>query len=199
MRAAAFLDRDGVLNELVVDPDSGVGESPLSVEDVRLIPGAAAATAGLAKLGYVLVCVSNQPAAAKGKVSVERLLAVHQRVVELLAHEGVTLTATRLCLHHPCGVVAELTKSCSCRKPAPGMLVDAAVALGIDLGSSWMVGDTDADISAGKAAGCKTMLICHPGSAHKRLQDVEPDAVAVSLVDGVDALRRHLSETIIKK
>lgn len=198
MSAAAFLDRDGVLNELVLDPVSGVGESPLRVEEVRLIPGAAAAAARLARLGYLPVCVSNQPAAAKGQASVEQLLAVHRRVTELLAHEGVTLAASRLCFHHADGVVPGLSKPCTCRKPAPGMLVDAAAALGVDLGSSWMVGDTDADISAGKAAGCKTLLICHPSSAHKRLQAVSPDAVAARLADGVNALMRHLSETIVE-
>jgi D-glycero-D-manno-heptose 1,7-bisphosphate phosphatase len=189
VRAAAFLDRDGVLNELVADPVSGAGESPLRVEDVHLIPGAAAAAACLARAGYVLVCVSNQPAAAKGRVSVARLLAVHQRVTKLLAREGVTLAASRLCLHHTEGVVPELAEPCTCRKPAPGMLLDAAAALDLDLASSWMVGDTDADLAAGRAAGCRTLLIRHPGSVHKRLQAVSPDIVADSLCDGVKRLR----------
>lgn len=94
-RAAAFLDRDGVLNELVPDPASGAPESPLSPDDVRLIPGAAAAAAALTRLGFVLVCVSNQPAAAKGKVSAAQLLAVHDRVVGLLGEQGVELAASR--------------------------------------------------------------------------------------------------------
>ncbi len=196
MRAAAFLDRDGVLNELVADPASGVGESPLTVEDVRLIPGAAAAAACLARAGYALVCVSNQPAAAKGRASVAQLLAVHERVIELLAHEGVTLDASRLCLHHAEGVVPELSGPCACRKPAPGMLLDAAAALGLDLGGSWMVGDTDADIAAGSAAGCRTLLIRHPGSVHKRLQVVSPGAVADSLADAVRRIRFQSSETL---
>jgi histidinol-phosphate phosphatase family protein len=196
VRAAAFLDRDGVLNELVADPASGAGESPLRVEDVRLVPGAAAAAACLARAGYALVCVSNQPAAAKGSVSVAQLLAVHERVIELLAREGVTLEASRLCLHHTGGVVPELSEPCACRKPAPGMLLDAAAALDLDLGSSWMVGDTDADIAAGSAAGCRTLLIRHPGSVHKRLQVVSPDAIADSLAGAVRRIRSQCSETV---
>jgi len=188
VRAAAFLDRDGVLNELVADPVSGVAESPLKVEEVRLIRGAAAAAACLAQAGYALVCVSNQPAAAKGMASVTQLLAVHERVIELLREQGVILAASRLCLHHAQGVVPELSRPCACRKPSPGMLLDAGVALGLDLHSSWMVGDTDADIVAGRAAGCRTLLIRHPGSVHKRLQAVNPDAVADSLCDGVKKL-----------
>ncbi len=114
------------------------------------------------------MCVSNQPAAAKGVVTVEQLLAVHRRVVELLALQGAALAGCRLCLHHPEGVVPELSGPCACRKPAPGMLLDAARALGIELGISWMVGDTDADVQAGRAAGCGTLLIEYAGSAHKR-------------------------------
>jgi D-glycero-D-manno-heptose 1,7-bisphosphate phosphatase len=196
VRAAAFLDRDGVLNELVADPLSGAGESPLAVDQVRLVPGAAAAAARLQRAGYVLVCVSNQPAAAKGRVSVAQLLAVHEQVTTLLAAEGVTLEAWRLCLHHADGVVPGLARSCACRKPAPGMLLDAAAALGLDLASSWMVGDTDADIAAGVAAGCRTVLIRHPGSVHKRLQAVEPDIVADSFGEGVEKLRFRSTETV---
>lgn len=183
-RAAVFLDRDGVLNELVPDRVSGVYESPLSVPDVRLTPGAAAAAARLARLGFALVCVSNQPAAAKGEVSVARLLEVHARVVELLRGQGVKLAASRLCMHHEHGVVPELSGTCDCRKPAPGMLLDAARALVIDLRISWMVGDTDADIAAGKAAGCMTLLVRHPGSSHKRLQGISADLAADDLADG---------------
>lgn len=184
MRAAVFLDRDGVINELVADPVSGAGESPLEVEQVRLVPGAATAAGRLARAGYVLVCVSNQPAAAKGTVSVAQLHAVHERVSELLAREDVTFATSRLCLHHEQGVIPGLSGPCACRKPAPGMLLDAAGALGVDLARSWMVGDTDADIAAGRAAGCRTLLVRHPGSVHKRLQMVTADFVADSLADG---------------
>jgi D-glycero-D-manno-heptose 1,7-bisphosphate phosphatase len=184
-----------VLNELVADPVSGVPESPLTVEQVRLIPGAAAAAVRLARAGYVLVCVSNQPAAAKGRVAIEQLLAVHERVTQLLVDEGVTFAASRLCLHHEQAIVPELAGPCACRKPAPGMLLDVAGALGLDMASSWMVGDTDADIGAGRAAGTRTLLIGNPASAHKRLQVVTADLVAASLADGSHKLTRYLSET----
>jgi D-glycero-D-manno-heptose 1,7-bisphosphate phosphatase len=198
VKAAVFLDRDGVLNELVADPASGAAESPLEVEQVRLMPGAAAAAARLARAGFLLVCVSNQPAAAKGKVPIAQLLAVHERVTELLAREGVTLAASRLCLHHEQGVASGLAGPCTCRKPAPGMLLDAAAALGLDMGSSWMVGDTDADILAGRAAGCRTLLILNPASFHKRLQGVNPDIMADQLASGAHELLQRRSETFVK-
>jgi D-glycero-D-manno-heptose 1,7-bisphosphate phosphatase len=184
-RPAAFLDRDGVLNEGVPDPDSGALESPLKVEDVRLLPGVAAALRLLADAGFVLVCVSNQPAAAKGRATVEELLSVHECVLALLAREGARLDASYLCLHHPDGVVPEFSGSCPCRKPAPGMLFDAADALGLELDASWMFGDTDTDVGAGAAAGCRTVLLEYPGSAHKRLGAARADLFAPDLPGAV--------------
>lgn len=190
-----FLDRDGVLNELVPDPVTGVAESPLRVRDVALIHGAAAAARRLAEAGFLLACVSNQPAAAKGAVSVERLRAVHARVVELLAGEGVGLAASRLCLHHPDGVVDGLARACRCRKPAAGMLIDVAAELAADPGASWMVGDSDSDVAAGRAAGCRTLLVENPVSAHRRGGGPGACLRAASLGEGVDAVigigRRH--------
>jgi D-glycero-D-manno-heptose 1,7-bisphosphate phosphatase len=183
---AAFIDRDGVINELVADAVGGPPESPLSVADVRLIPGAPAALRRLSDAGWCLVGVSNQPAAAKGTISLDEVHAVQARVIELLAAEGVRLDDFRLCLHHPYGVVPELTGTCDCRKPAPGMLRDAARDGGIDLSVSWMVGDTDADVGAGRAAGARTVLVTHPGSGHKRGVAAAPDALVADLGAAVD-------------
>ena len=115
MRRAVFVDRDGVVNELVPDPVSGLPESPLDPEHVALIPGAAAALRRLHEAGYALVGVSNQPAAAKGVVGLGDLDRVQDRVLTLLEGEGVVPDAFRLCFHHPEGVVAELTRVCDCR------------------------------------------------------------------------------------
>jgi D-glycero-D-manno-heptose 1,7-bisphosphate phosphatase len=185
---AAFLDRDGLINEGMPAPDTGTLESPLHVEDVRLLPGTVPALRALAGAGYALVCVTNQPAAAKGTTSLDELLAIHERVLELLEREGIRIDASRLCPHHPDGVVDELSGVCSCRKPAPGMLLDAARALELDLPRSWMLGDTDSDVGAGTAAGCRTALIEYPGSAHKRVGSARPTVLAGNLADGVAQL-----------
>lgn len=185
MNAAVFFDRDGVVTELVPDPVSGLPESPLEPEQVALIPTSAAALRRLHDAGYVLVGVSNQPAAAKGNVPLEQLHEVQARARELLEREGVVLDGFRLCFHHPDGVIAGLTGDCDCRKPAPGMLLAAAEELGIDLARSWMVGDTDADVLAGAAAGCRTILVEHAGSGHKRAGAAVPDLLASDLYDAV--------------
>lgn len=185
---AAFLDRDGVLNDVVPDPRTGTDESPLHPDDVRLMPGVGAAILELAAAGYVLVQVSNQPAAAKGHVSVEQLRAVQDRVEELLAVDGVRLDDARLCLCHPDGVVPDLAGPCNCRKPAPGMLLDAARELNLDLGRSWMFGDGSADVGAARAAGCRVALVEHPRTAHRRQDAGEPDLKAATLPDAVRLL-----------
>jgi D-glycero-D-manno-heptose 1,7-bisphosphate phosphatase len=187
-RAAAFIDRDGVVNELVSDPVSGLPESPLRPDDVQLMPGAAEALKRLAAAGWLLVGVSNQPGAAKGFVPVEAIGAVQQRVEQLLAAEGARFDAFKMCLHHPEGVVPELTADCECRKPKPGMLLEAARELGIDLERSWMIGDTDRDVLAGTAAGCQTVLVRNRGSLHKRAGNGQPDAVVADLPAATDVL-----------
>ncbi|HEX3804241.1 MAG TPA: HAD family hydrolase [Solirubrobacteraceae bacterium] len=183
LRRAVFLDRDGTINELAPDPVSGRPESPLRVEDVALMPGAADAIRALSEAGWLLVGVSNQPAAAKGTISETDLLAVHARTLALLEEEGAKLDDFRLCLHHPDGVLPGLSIVCDCRKPQPGLLLAAAHDHGIDLHASWMVGDTDADVLAGEAAGCRTILIATAGSAHKRSGAGAPDAEVATFAD----------------
>jgi len=181
VNAAIFVDRDGVINELAPDPLSGKLESPLDPEQVTLLPGVPDALRRLREAGYAIVGVSNQPAVAKGVVEMRLLESVQARVLELLARDGAVPDAFRLCFHHPGGLIPELTGTCDCRKPAPGMLVDAARELGLDLSASWMLGDTDSDVAAGSAAGCRTVLIENPASAHKRSGGARANASAPDL------------------
>lgn len=185
---AAFLDRDGVLCELVPDAMTRLPESPLRVEDIALIPGAAEALRHLATAGWLLVGVSNQPAAAKGTVSLAQLQAVQARVVDLLAAQEVHFADFRICWHHPEGVVRELSGACDCRKPKPGMLLEAADRLGVDLRNSWMIGDTDADVLAGQAAHCHTLLVQNTGSAHKRGAAAKAEVVVPSLASAANVI-----------
>lgn len=170
---AVFLDRDGLINELVEDSVSGLPESPSRAEDVRLAPDAVEALWTLRGLAVPLIVVSNQPNAAKGKNTLEELEAVHEAVVELLDDAGLSIDDYRYCYHHPDGTHPELGRACSCRKPEPGLILEAASDL--DLARSWVVGDSDVDIEAGRRAGCRTILVEVPGSAHRRSANVRPD------------------------
>jgi D-glycero-D-manno-heptose 1,7-bisphosphate phosphatase len=168
---AILLDRDGVLVEPVPDPQTGTNESPLHPQDVRLVDGAAGAVALIAARGLPVFVCSNQPAAAKGTVPMSELEAVHERTVELLGAEGVTLTGWRYCYHHPNGVVPELTGECECRKPSPGMLTETLAEHRLEPARCWMVGDADTDVIAGRRAGTMTALLEHPLTAHRRGRD----------------------------
>ena len=172
---AVFLDRDGVVVELVWDDADGAFEGPTAGDDVRLVPGAADAIRRIRSLDYRTVVVSNQPGAAKGKASREELLEAHERVVDLLAVQGVMIDDYRYCLHHPDATDPALAQACDCRKPRPGMLLDAAADLDLDLARSWMIGDSDVDAEAGRSAGCRTILVENPRSAHRRHEDGAAD------------------------
>lgn len=177
MRRALFLDRDGVLNELVFYESSGEWESPRSVADLRMIAGNTAALQRFAGAGWLLVIITNQPSYAKGKTSMQDLLDVQAAVEREL---GVPIARSAICFHHPHATVAPMRVACECRKPGTKSLLEAARDLQIDLAASWMAGDQDSDLACGRAAGCRVVLIEHPGSAHKR-GAVEPDLRCTSL------------------
>ena len=168
MTQAVFIDRDGVINQGVMDEELGQYESPYHAADVALEDRAVEGLRRLRELGWPVIVVSNQPAAAKGTVSLAELWEVHERVASLLADEGVVLDDWRYCFHHPQGKVPQLSGPCPCRKPLPGMLLAAASKHDVDLERSWMIGDTDSDVSAGVAAGTRTILVENPRSEHKR-------------------------------
>jgi len=184
---AVFIDRDGVINKGVMDEDAGHYESPYHASDVVLEERAIAGLQALVGLGVPLIVASNQPAAAKGRASLAELWEVHARVVELLGEASVVMDDWRYCFHHPTGKVPQLSGPCPCRKPLPGLLRAAAERHGIDLRRSWMIGDTDRDIGAGRAAATQTVLVENPHSAHKRRADAgesfrAPDLAAAALV-----------------
>jgi histidinol-phosphate phosphatase family protein len=180
VRAAVFLDRDGVINDPAFDPADGRPESPLHPDDVVLTAGAVEGLRILQATTLPLIVVSNQPAAAKGKVPPQGLWDVHDRVVALLAAEAVAIADWRYCFAHPDALDPAL-RDTACRKPEPGMLLAAAREHDLDLSASWIVGDTDADVGAGHAAGCATVLIEHPQTAHRRSAGLVPDAVVADL------------------
>ncbi|RUL85625.1 D-glycero-alpha-D-manno-heptose-1,7-bisphosphate 7-phosphatase [Tautonia sociabilis] len=173
-RRAVFLDKDGTVIENVpynVDPDR-----------IRLSSGAAEGLRTLAGAGYLLVVVSNQSGVARGYFPESAIGPVERRLRETLDAEGVNLASFRYCPHHPDGSVSAYAVSCECRKPAPGMLVAAARALGIDLGRSWMVGDLLDDVEAGHRAGCRSVLIANGNEAEWRRGPLrDPDLVAPDL------------------
>ena len=142
MARAVFLDRDGVINRNTVRDGRPVG--PATLEDFVILPGVPEAVEAFHAAGYLVIVATNQPAAGSAPVE-----AMHAKL-----RESVRLDDIKVCAH------AE-AENCSCRKPKPGLLLEAAKERGIALSESWMIGDRWRDIDAGRAAGCRTIFVDH--------------------------------------
>lgn len=180
-RRAVFLDRDGTLNVEVnhlKDPSQ-----------LKLLPTAGEAVHALNRAGVLAVGVTNQPVLARGDISWTGLANIHARLDRLLGEDRAYLDRIYVCPHHPDrgfeGEVPELKCVCACRKPATGLIDQAVMELGIDRASSWLVGDTTADLLAGKRAGLKTILVRTGYAGRDDKYEVDPDYVSDSLRDAV--------------
>ncbi|MBP6999766.1 MAG: D-glycero-beta-D-manno-heptose 1,7-bisphosphate 7-phosphatase, partial [Tepidiphilus sp.] len=158
-RPAAFLDRDGVLNE-----DRGYVHR---WEDFAFLPGVIDALRRLQQKGYLLVVITNQSAVARGLCAETDVLALHERMRAFLHGQGIELAGIYYCPHHPQGSVARYTRACACRKPEPGMILRAAQEHGIDLARSLLVGDKISDLEAGRAAGIPSLYLVVPPGQEK--------------------------------
>jgi len=164
MRKAVFLDRDGVINRLVLNAETGLFESPHREEDFELYPWSLDALRALLQQGYLLFLISNQPSYAKGKTSMENITAIQARFHGILIQEGIRFSEYYYCYHHPQGTVKELTCECECRKPKPYFIEKAKKDYCLDESLSWLVGDRDSDIFCGERAGLRTILVREPHS-----------------------------------
>ena len=166
--AAIFVDRDDTLMvdmKYCADPDL-----------VKLIPGAAEGLRALREAGYRVVVVTNQSGIGRGYFDAETLSRVNNRLRDDLRREGADYDALYYCPHTP-------EDDCGCRKPKPGLLLQAASELEIDLASSYTLGDRNLDVEAGRAAGTKTILISRTSIPANGGSDPEADVVASSVAD----------------
>ncbi|HEY6945933.1 MAG TPA: HAD family hydrolase [Candidatus Acidoferrum sp.] len=177
-KPAAFLDRDGVINQ-----EASEGQYVTRWEDFRVLPGVVEGIAQLNRAGLSVIVVTNQRCVAKGLISEVELQKLHQKMIEYFAEAGATIDAIYYCPH-------AVEPPCLCRKPAPGMLLEAARTHGLDLAASWMMGDSESDIQAGKKAGCRTIRLSRKEPANGKttitstLSD-DADVVATSLLEAV--------------
>ena len=181
---AIFLDRDGTINKYV--------GFLRNIDDFELIDGVSEAIKKINESGYLAIVVTNQPVIARGEVTIEQLNEIHNKMETLLGKDGAYLDAIYYCPHHPHkgyeGEIPELKIDCDCRKPKPGMLLKAADNFNIDLTKSWMIGDSENDVLAGKAAGCKTELI--------RIEDYRQDVKMCSLIETINKIELTDGNTV---
>lgn len=195
---AVFLDRDGVINEIVYFPELGLLDSPLNPKQFKLLPNAARGIKLLNSLGLKVIIASNQPAIAKGKTTRELFEKIREKMIRELKKSGARIDAEYYCFHHPAAKYAEYRVKCRCRKPKPGLLLKAAKERGIDLSKSFLVGDSVTDIAAGKAAGCKTILIGYLKSDLSRLieeKNTKPNHIAPSLLEAAKIIKKELQDS----
>jgi D-glycero-D-manno-heptose 1,7-bisphosphate phosphatase len=161
---AVFLDRDGVINRNTVRDGRPVG--PATLADFVILPGVPEAVEAFRAAGYLVIVATNQPAAGAGLVE-----AMHAKMRQALRLDDV-----KICPHTE-------AENCNCRKPKPGLLLEAAKQHGIALPESWMIGDRWRDIDAGRAAGCRTIFVDHHYANEPRPQ--APDFTVASLAEAV--------------
>jgi len=160
-RGAFFIDRDGVINQMVYYKKTHQYDSPQKPQDVKLVKGTAKLVEWFNKQGILVVEISNQPGVAKGKMTQPTSDAIEARAHHLLAEKGARIDKVYICPHHPRGKVPKLTKECRCKKPKPGLLLQAAQDLNINLAKSVFLGDKASDVEAGQVVGCQTIILLH--------------------------------------
>jgi D-glycero-D-manno-heptose 1,7-bisphosphate phosphatase len=199
MNRAVFLDRDGVINEIAYFPELGLLDSPLNVSQFKLLPKVAEAIVILNHLDLKVIVVSNQPAIAKGKMTIESFEEIRLKMKKELAKRGARLDGEYYCFHHPSARVAKYRVNCDCRKPNPGLFLRAERDFALDLKKCFAVGDSLIDVKAGKAVGCQTFLIGSLKCDLCKLMEAEgakPDHIVADLYDASRIIEKETNESV---
>lgn len=182
MKKAVFLDRDGVINRKA--PEGGY---ITRWQDMEILPRVADAIARLNHAGFDVVVVTNQRCVSKGLITENDLQVLHEQLRSALGRMGAQIDAIYYCPHAS-------QPACRCRKPAPGMFLDAARDRGIDLRASWMVGDSQVDIEAGRSAGCRTVLLTRDAPTASDFHDI----ASRNLSEAVDSILASAPANTVK-
>ena len=181
-RNAIFIDRDGTINV-----EHGYVLKP---SELQLIPRADSAIKNINQSKYLAICITNQPVVARGECSFETLNSIHNYLDVILGKKGAYIDSLYFCPHHPddgfAGEITSLKKKCECRKPAPGLLLQAAKDLEIDLSNSWMIGDRTGDILAARRAGLFSAIVQTGAGGQDGRYDARPHFSGVDLANVVD-------------
>ena len=178
---ALFLDRDGIINKLV--KYSYGYDSPQSLKNIIINNQTIEMVRWANKYNLLVIEISNQPGVAKGKMTQETSDAIEVQIHKLLALENARVDKSYICLHHPKAKVQSLAKMCKCRKPKPGLLLQAARELNIDLRKSVFLGDKATDVEAGRAAGCKTIIFLHKDDVAEKVNASEKTKADYKVTD----------------
>jgi D-glycero-D-manno-heptose 1,7-bisphosphate phosphatase len=192
-----ILDRDGTLIDVVRDEETGTVSVAFHPDQVRLLPGVVEGLRLLSGAGYRFAIASNQPGPAKGQYSALAVERTNQALVASLATLGIEISVVEVCLHHPVGGPggdAQWVGDCACRKPKPGLLLQAIARAGFDAARTWMIGDSAADVLAARAANVRAALVFPTNRCEicplRGGPSVAPDLVAARFDDLCQAIVR---------
>lgn len=158
---AIFLDRDGVLNKKRNDYVK-------SIDELEIFPNIGREISKIKNQGFLIIVVTNQSVINRGIITKEKLFEIHSKIQDILIKDKTSIDKFYFCPHRP-------DENCKCRKPNPGLILQAINEFSIDVSKSWMVGDSKTDIEAGRKAGCKTIFLDENDSFKKILKIIEYD------------------------
>jgi len=189
---AVFLDRDGVINDLVSYSEEGIIDSPNSQKQFKIIDGVGKALTQLKKIGFLLILISNQPGIAKGKYNFGEFKKIKQKMEKSLKQYKIILDGQYYCLHHPDATKLKYKKKCKCRKPQNKMILDAIKDYDIDLTKSFVVGDGLVDMQLAQNSKCRGIFIGNINSTVTKLfleKKIKPYYIAHDLLEAANHIK----------
>jgi len=190
---AIFLDRDGVLNDLVFYSEEGILDSPNSAKDFNITPRTIKALKKLKKLGFYLILISNQPGIAKKKYDLDEFNKIKSKMETILTKNNLKLDAQYYCLHHPQAINKKYKINCTCRKPKAKMFHDGIKNFSVDVEKSYVIGDGLVDMKLAKSVKCKSIFIGNVNSTISKVfkqHKIIPSYVAHDLNEAADYLQK---------
>jgi D-glycero-D-manno-heptose 1,7-bisphosphate phosphatase len=185
---AIFVDRDGVINEMIYVKEHGHVDTPSTPAQFKIIKGVAKAINLARKLGYKVIIISNQPGIAKGYYGKKIFDSITKKMHSELGKDNADVDAEFYCFHHPDAKLILYKKMCSCRKPRAGLVIRAALEYKLNLKNSYFIGDGIVDMEAAEKAGCKYIFVGNVNSTITRMFErkrVKPIFVARDLLDAI--------------
>lgn len=191
MNKAVFYDRDGIIVKMLYNPELGTIDTVSQPSQISFIPGIYDLLKHTSSLGYKNIIISNQPAVGREKISEKGFEEVRNEMLKKLKEQDAIIDDDYYCFHHSHASILKYKKICDCRKPKPGLILEAAKKHKIDLSKSWMIGDSVNDVRAGHSAGCKTILIADLYESEylrvleENLEGVKPDFLIKKLKEAI--------------
>jgi D-glycero-D-manno-heptose 1,7-bisphosphate phosphatase len=195
MNKAVFYDRDGTIMKMIYDPDEGIIQTAKKPSQINFVPGIIDIIKHTTSLGYKNIIASNQAGVGAQKISLKNFNNVKNEMTQLITKQGAIIDAQYYCFHHPSATIQKYKKDCDCRKPKPGLLIQASLEHNIDLNKSWIIGDSINDVLAGNSVGCKTILLANLDESEylhvleENLKGIKPNYLIKNLEEAINIIK----------